>query len=110
MDVLASAIDPWDRLVVLSKTAWEGHILATRQELSGFENAVMDAVKSPDLVALDADHVNRECFYRNGGLPLRPHLSLKVIVEFDECGAGRIVTAFPIQPRRVKPGERIKWP
>lgn len=73
----------------------------------GWETAVREALRQPDMILYDKAFSARECFYRLG-TPLSSGKYLKVVVEFDDDGQGVVVTAFPT--RNPLSGERHKWP
>lgn len=62
----------------------------------------------PLRVFADATHPLRECFYRPQTLPDRPHLYLKVVVEFDSNDQGSVITVIPLR-RLPKAGEMQLW-
>ena len=109
--------DRWGREIVLTEESWYGHIIFEHPVMHGNDALVADAITAPHRVMYDAEHDDREAFYRLGRVPNAPrrllHRYLKVCVEFLPAGAGgavlgRVVTAYP--SNQFKPGERQKWP
>ena len=92
----------------LFEAQWIGHIPAQRPGLAPYANAVERALTDPTFVRFDADHADRECFYRMGALPAPlDRLSLKVVVAFAAAG-GTVLTVYPTD--RLKRGEAPRWP
>jgi hypothetical protein len=108
MTPLVACTDRWGRTIVLSAAQWTAHVLAQRPGLALHADAVERSLTDPTLVRFDADHADRECFYRLGVLPAPlDRLYLKVVVAFDVAG-GTVLTVYPTD--RLKRGETPKWP
>lgn len=86
MTILLECIDRQQRTVYLTHHTWHQHILPRRPILEGLEICIPYVVKDPFRVFQDASHQNRECFYRPRIIPYRPHLYLKVVVEYAMVG------------------------
>lgn len=95
--------DQFGREVVLTEAAWL-HILRRRPGMAGYESRIQAAVATPEVATWDAEHDDRENYYRRA--PDR--LCLKVCVMYDPDGNGTVITAY--QTHRVKRGERRRWP
>lgn len=115
MAVLLECVDRQQRAVVLTHDTWHKHVLPQRPMLEGLEHCIPLVLRDPFRVCRDANHPNRECFYRPRIIPYRPHLYLKVVVEYTladpEAGSqsvGEVVTVIPV--RRFTPGEQQLWP
>lgn len=115
MTVLLECVDRRQRPVVLTHEVWFRHILPRRSILEGLEHCVPIVLKDPFRVFQDAKYPNRECFYRQRIIPYRPHLFLKVVVEYTSAehngilkSVGMIITVIPVT--RFTPGELQLWP
>jgi len=113
MDALVDCVDRWGRRIVLTEAQWRTHVVDGHPPLVGQEEAVRAALTAPERVMLDADHADRENFYRRGALAApHDHLYLKVTVDFaatrvDPLAPGFVVTAFPTD--HIRRRERSKW-
>jgi hypothetical protein len=115
MTVLLECVDRLQRSVILSDHVWRKHILPRRPILEGLEHCIPWVLKDPNRIFQDATHPDRECFYRQRIIPYRPHLYLKVVVEYPTVedndyvqSVGTVVTVIPVT--RFTPGERQLWP
>lgn len=115
MTILLQCVDRQQRSVVLAHHIWHEHVLPRRPLLEGLEHCIPYVLKDPFRINRDANHPDRECFYRQRVIPYRPHLYLKVVVEFKEPDptdpskrVGEIVTVIPVE--RIRPGEQQLWP
>lgn len=86
---------------------WNVHVLTKRPWMRGWDEAVNQCLVVPDRVCADKDYPDRECFYRMS-TPINPDKYLKVVVEFDANGIGKVITAYPT--RAPSQGEQHKWP
>lgn len=114
MTILLECIDRQERPVVLTHDVWFQHILPRRSILAGLEHCIPFVVKDPFRVFQDATHPNRECFYRQRIIPYRPHLYLKIVVEYAIAehngilkSVGKVITVIPVT--RFTPGELQLW-
>lgn len=88
-NVIAEVYNPEGHLVQMDEAAWT-HVLDEHDEMSGYLEDTMAAVKAPDHCEPDA-RVGRERYFRRGG-PLR---WIRVVTELIDTGGDRVVTAFP---------------
>ena len=105
--MIIDCVDVLGRRITLNELAWEVHVLTRRPWMLGWDEAVNQCLLYPDHIYQDKEHVNRECFYRLT-TPINTDKFLKVVVEFDADGIGRVITAFP--SRAPSRGEQPKWP
>jgi hypothetical protein len=87
--VIATALDPDGRVVVLLARIWEPKIIRARPELLEYRDAVVATVSSPDHFAPDPRD-ERLRYYRSHVGPSR---WLVVVVSYEQDPA-RIITAF----------------
>lgn len=111
---LFEGIDPIGRRVVARLRRWDGHVRDKHPEVVDHHPAVRAAIEAPTFVTRDADHPERENFYRFGTLPGVDRHCLQVCVEFgpgDVSGNrsdGEVITAYPT--RKLKRREVRIWP
>jgi hypothetical protein len=86
--LLATAIDPEGRIVVLDAEGW-AHILGEHLEMSAHQMAIMATIAHPDHRRPDP-WSGRIRHYRRG---IGPSRWLLVVIDFGEV-PGRVVTAF----------------
>jgi hypothetical protein len=97
--------DPRGREVICTVECWDGHILAQRPFMSGWEDRVIAAISNPTIgIFQDVDYPNRHVFYRRQNRPRY----IKVVVAIMEHEADKVITAFPADS--MKPGEKLIWP
>lgn len=100
--------DRWSRDIRLDEATWYNHIVAGHAELHGHESAVAKALTNPYRVMHDADHEDRECFYRPRTVSGFPGFYLKVCVEFESEYSGLVITVFLTQ--NIRAVEVQRWP
>ena len=112
MTELLRCNDYFGRLVVLTESRWNEHILIDHAEMASLQGVIEDTLVDPDLVNYDRDFADREVFYKleAGGTSGNRHI--KVCVEYRRRSPsskpeGRIITAYIT--RNVKRGEATKW-
>ena len=85
---MGQTTDPSGREIVLTQERWL-HILIRHGELKPHRDAVLGAVRDPDLIRLGGESNERWFFAANAG----PTRWLQVVVHYDG-NSGRITTAF----------------
>ena len=85
---MAWTTDPLGRIVIIDSRTL-GHLERRRPEMTGHLDAILDAVRRPDLHE-DDPRAGRERFFRRD---LDPRRWLRVVVDFN-CNPARVVTAF----------------
>ena len=115
MTILLECVDRQQRPVVLTEDVWFQHILPRRPILVGLEHCIPYVLKDPFRVFQDAIHPKRQCFYRQRIIRYRPHLFLKVVVEYEMAehngilkSVGMVITVIPVT--RFTPGKLQLWP
>lgn len=99
-------VDPRGRKVTCTDECWQGHILAARPWMAGWENEVQSAIQHPTFgIYHDATHESRHLYYR---LRTNRRQYIKVVVDFGEAETGTVITAFPTDS--PKSGEKLLWP
>ena len=97
--------DIFGRTISCSDERWFGHVLVDHPEMSGFEEKVISAIRTPLWIAEDKTSIFREVFYNRFSGDL---YYTRVVVEFLVAEFGEVKTAF--LSTSGKSGERIKWP
>ncbi len=99
---------------MLPADCWMTHVLPRRPYFAGNEECVRETLTDPHFVKIDADLVERECFYRPSPLPY-PYggVYAKVVVAFRRdpllgVDIGEVVMVYLTD--RSKSGEKHKWP
>jgi hypothetical protein len=87
--VIARAVDPDGRAVVLTRDGW-AHVIAGHPEMAGQRELVMRAIAEPEHRAPDVRPLRARYFLRSAG----PSRWIRVVVDFSEAEAF-VVTAFP---------------
>lgn len=109
MVAILQCTDRRGRPVTLTEHCWLDHVVPARPWLLGLKSCVATVLSDPFRIYADAVHQHCECFYRQNVLPDRPHLFLKVVVEYDANDHGSVITVIPLR-RLHKPGESQLWP
>ena len=93
MAIVCLLKDRWVREIILTEECWSVHIVHDHPVLRGSDALVADAVTTPHRVMHDAEHEDRQVFYRLGRAPNVPrrllHRYLKVCVEFGQSSSSR---------------------
>jgi hypothetical protein len=106
--VIGQVDDRWGRTVQLATTDWD-HVIDRDPELVTERAQILATISFPDIVTQDADHGDRENFYRviEWSIVGKPRRYLKVCVQYEASG-GKIVTA--VRSPRIKRAETQRWP
>lgn len=100
------AVDPRGRKIICTAERWASHIVSFHPAMIGDEKEVIAAIEDPEFgIYGDADFANRQVYYRRTRGKLR---YTKVVVEFNEAGEGKVITAF--RTDSPKAGEKLVWP